>query len=93
MEVEATLTISGLRGQPAMSFAVEFTETTATLTAFGRQVWSCVLRGTIDPAASSFHVEDGMGMLPIVHVNVRKAANAPRWGGLIQSIGEDSVLQ
>ena len=85
---------AGLRGQPAMAFAVEFTDTTLTLTAFGRQVWSCVLRGGIDPDASTFHVEDGIGMLPVVYVTVRKAsASATRWGGLIESVGEDSLLQ
>ena len=39
---QATLTIPGLLGQPADSLAVEMTETTATITAFGRAVWSCV---------------------------------------------------
>ena len=43
MCAQVTLTIPGLLGQPAGSLAVEMTETTATITAFGRAVWSCVL--------------------------------------------------
>ena len=91
--LEATLTIPGLRGQPAMCLAVELTETTATVTAFGQQVWSCVLRGTITLDGSTAAAEDGPDMLPVLTLRLRKPAGAQRWGGLIQSIGEDSVLQ
>ena len=42
IRAQVTLTIPGLLGQPADSLAVEVTETTATVTAFGRAVWSCV---------------------------------------------------
>ena len=42
MRAQVTLTIPGLLGQPTDALAVEMTETTATITAFGRAVWSCV---------------------------------------------------
>ena len=49
--LKATLTIDGLRGQPASALAVELTATTATVTAFGQAVWSCVLRGASEGSA------------------------------------------
>jgi hypothetical protein len=89
--VEVTLTVPGLRGQPAASLSIEATDTTLTLTAWGRAIWSCVLRGAIDPKTASMSAEDGMAMLPVIKFSARKAG-AGRWGGFIQAIGEDSLL-
>lgn len=36
--IEAILSLSGLRGQPAMALKVDLTDTTLTVTAFGMQV-------------------------------------------------------
>ena len=92
--VEATLTISGLRGQPAGALALDLTSNTATITAFGITVWSCVLRGAIIPEASTFEMlTDGENpMQPLVRLMVQKQPMQARWGGLIESIGEDSIL-
>ena len=90
-EVDADLTIPGLLGQPAGSLAVEMTETTATITAFGTAVWSCVLRGTVDPALTKIAI-NAEGMQPVVAVAVTKTPSG-RWGGFIKQIGEDSLLQ
>ena len=54
--VSVDLTIPGLLGQPAAALATELTPTTLTLTAFGMAVWSCVLRGEIDPQAAASEV-------------------------------------
>ena len=152
---QATLTIPGLLGQPADSLAVEMTETTATITAFGRAVWSCVrapgrehgptgagprksprwpascsglawgllrrrwaphasgraawprrappvrfptqvLRGLADPDSAQTEVEPASPpmtpMQPVVRLTVDKAQTG-RWGGLIEQIGEDSLIQ
>ena len=90
--VEATLTIAGLRGQPAAALDVQATPTTLTLTAFGMAVWSCVLRGEARAPDVVAEVVDESDGVPVVRVLVPKAPNAPRWGGLIQAIGEDSIL-
>ena len=91
--LQAALTIPGLRGQPTMAVAVDLTSETITLTAFGMAVWSCVLRGAIEVDQSSSEVFDGEGALPIVRVALRKRDVGVRWGGMIKSIGEDSLLQ
>lgn len=91
-EVDADLTIPGLLGQPAGSLAVEMTETTATITAFGTAVWSCVLRGTVDPTLTKIAI-NAEGMQPVVAVAVTKTPGSGRWGGFIKQIGEDSLLQ
>ena len=91
--LEASITIEGLRGQPAAAMDAAVTDTTLTLTAFGRDVWSCVLRGRCVPDTFSLSAEDGMGMLPVCRVSLQKADAGTRWGGLIEQIGEDSVLQ
>ena len=92
-ELDVTLTIPGLRGQPSMAVAVDFDTSTCTVTVFGRQVWSCIMRGEIDPSQSSMEALDGVGALPIVRLSVRKQPGAKRWGGFIKDIGEDSLLQ
>lgn len=91
--LEATLSIPGLRGQPAAALEVIPTDATLTVTAFGRDIWSCVLRGRCVPDTFSVSAEDGPGMLPALRVSVQKAEPGARWGGLIEQIGEDSVLQ
>ena len=90
--IEARLSIPGLRGQPAAAMGVEVTSATATITAFGRVVWSCVLRGACVPDTLTFSAEDGTGMLPEISISIGKAEPGKRWGGLIASIGEDSIL-
>ena len=90
--LEVSLTIPGLRGQPPACLAMDVTTTTATITAFGRAVWSCVLRGHCVPDTAEVIVADGEGMLPVISVAVQKAARGERWGGFILKIGEDSIL-
>jgi hypothetical protein len=69
-----------------------FSSTTATITAFGRPVWSCILKNQVDPEKAAFMTEDGAGMIPIVQLTVEKAAPSQRWEGFIEQIGEDSIL-
>ena len=87
-----TLTVPGLRGQPAACLTVVFSTTTATVTAFGRPVWSCILRGEVVPDTATFITEDGSDMLPVIQLSVTKADASQMWGGFIESIGEDSIL-
>ena len=93
-QVEATLTIPGLRGQPAAAMKLDLTSDTATITVFGRAVWSCVLRGKIFTEASTSEMltSPKTPMQPLVRLKVKKQPGAARWGGLIKSIGEDSLL-
>jgi hypothetical protein len=91
--IDATLNIPGLRGQPAAALTVELTATTATVTAFGMPVWSCILRGEVGSGSTprvEVREEEGMPMLAI---SVSKQPGASRWGGFARSIGEDSILQ
>uniref|UniRef100_A0A7S4J5G7 Transmembrane protein n=1 Tax=Odontella aurita TaxID=265563 RepID=A0A7S4J5G7_9STRA len=72
-EVEAVLTIPGLRGQPSACLALEVAETTVSVTAFGRVVWSCILRGECQPegnGATVFEAEDGPGMVPVIRLSL-----------------------
>ena len=89
--LEVALTIPGLRGQPAMALAAEVTSDTLTVTAFGRDVWSCILKGKCVPDSVETSTEDGVGALPTLRLSLAKAT-PERWGGFIESIGEDSVL-
>ena len=93
-QVEATLTIPGLRGQPAAALAVQLTSTTATVTAFGMAVWSCVLRGEIvAPERATVEVLDDADLgLPMLRVVVNKRLGTERWAGFIAKVGEDSIL-
>lgn len=91
-EVEVTLRIPGLRGQPAASLAWALTEDTATVTAFGRDVWSCVMRGRCRPDTARAAVEDGEAGLPTLRLTVAKEQANERWGGFIAQVGEDSML-
>ena len=91
-EVEVTLAIPGLRGQPAGCLAVEMTSTTATVTAFGYAVWSCVLRGEAVPGTARVEVTDGEDLVPVVKIACEKQAPGTAWGGFIESVGQDSLL-
>jgi hypothetical protein len=93
--VTIEMQLQGLRGQPAAALAVHLDTSrdlqwrgrgTATVTAFGRAVWSCVMRGPIDVDTCSFEAEDGAQMLPVMRVTVRKMRSAPRWDGFIDEI-------
>jgi len=91
-DFDVTLKIPGLRGQPAACLAVVFATTSCTISAFGRPVWSCILKGTVDPDSANFMTEDGPDMIPVVQLSVQKKATTERWGGFIEQIGEDSLL-
>ena len=97
--MKATLAIPGLRGQPSMCLSVLTSTNTISVTAFGRVVWSCILRGTVKPDTAVFDCKDGADMIPIIEYEVKKdnsSAGDPtddeRWGGFILQIGEDSIL-
>ena len=90
--IDAILRIPGLRGQPSACLSVIFSTTTATVAAFGRPVWSCVLQGQIQPDASTFSVEDGEDMIPTIRVSVAKADNSQPWRALYDQVGEDSLI-
>ena len=91
-KIDVTLSIPGLRGQPPAALSLDLTKNTATLTAFGMAVWSCILRGNCDPESVSFNVSDGKDMIPLIEISVEKAERGDRWGGFIAQIGEDSIL-
>ena len=90
--IDVTLTIPGLRGQPSGALAVDMTETTATITAFGFAVWSCLLRGRAVPGSARVETSDGADMVPVVKISLDKQSAGVRWGGFIEQIGEDSLL-
>ena len=99
--VMVELQLQGLRGQPAAALAVHLDTSRdaqwrgrgmCTVTAFGRVVWSCVLRGPIDVEACSFEAEDGAQMLPLMRVTVRKMRSAPRWDGFIDEIEFNTLI-
>ncbi len=90
--IDVTLTIPGLRGQPAACLAVLFSTTTISVTAFGRVVWSCIQRGTSVPEECSFFTEDGKDMVPVIQLSVQKKNEDERWDGFILQVGEDSIL-
>ena len=91
-DMEVTLSIPGLRGQPPAALALDITKNTATITAFGYAVWSCILRGNCDPDTVSFSATDGADMVPLVTISVKKADPSERWDGFILQCGEDSIL-
>eukprot|EP00816_Leptocylindrus_hargravesii_P008508 CAMPEP_0196817170 /NCGR_PEP_ID=MMETSP1362-20130617/59134_1 /TAXON_ID=163516 /ORGANISM="Leptocylindrus danicus, Strain CCMP1856" /LENGTH=199 /DNA_ID=CAMNT_0042194759 /DNA_START=408 /DNA_END=1007 /DNA_ORIENTATION=- len=88
--LEVILSISGLRGQPAQCISVEFSTTTATVTAFGYVIWSCVLRGECVPESAKFNVVDGQDMVPVIQLTVDKKEKQ-RWGGFIAQVGENTI--
>lgn len=94
--VNVVVTIPGLRGQPAMALSVDFDSETMTVTGFGRQVFSCVMRGQVEVDQCGFEVVEGTGAamgVPVIRLTVRKQPNQPRWKGFIKEIGEDSLWQ
>jgi len=99
--VTVDLTLQGLRGQPAAALAVHLQSSrdeqyrgrgTATVTAFGRIMWSCVMRGAIVVDACSVEAEDGPGMLPVMRVTVRKLPGASRWDGFIDEVEFNTLM-
>lgn len=91
-DMDVTLRIPGLRGQPAEAINVLFSTTTVSITVFGRIVWSAIQRGISDTSDCTFLTLDGDDAVPIVQLNVRKRDLDERWGGFILQVGEDSIL-
>jgi len=91
-DMDVTLRIPGLRGQPAEALNVLFSTTTTSITAFGRIVWSTIQMGISDTSDCTFLTLDGEDGIPIVQLNVRKRDLDERWGGFILQVGEDSIL-
>mmetsp|Transcript_22671 Transcript_22671/g.25800 ORF Transcript_22671/g.25800 Transcript_22671/m.25800 type:complete len:212 (-) Transcript_22671:107-742(-) len=100
--IKVTLAIPGLRGQPAMALSVISSTNTVSVSAFGRIVWSCILRGEVKPQTVVFETKDGSDMIPVIEYTVEKESSSSndnnetgqqqRWGGFILQIGEDSIL-
>mmetsp|Transcript_24028 Transcript_24028/g.69048 ORF Transcript_24028/g.69048 Transcript_24028/m.69048 type:complete len:189 (-) Transcript_24028:842-1408(-) len=90
--MDVTLSIPGLRGQPPAALTLDITKNTATITAFGFAVWSCILRGNCDPETVSFSATDGADMVPLITISVKKLDKSQRWDGFILQCGEDSIL-
>ena len=111
--VTAQITLQGLRGMPAQCLAVHLATSrdaewrgkgVATVTAFGRIVWSCVLRGSIVVDACTADAHDGAQMLPVMHVTVRKAkrprsgassstsCSCSSWGGFIEEVEFNTLM-
>ena len=90
--IDVTLSIPGLRGQPAAALSVIFSTTTVSVTAFGRVVWSCIQRGISDVDQCTFLTEEGKDGIPIIQMVLKKRDEGEKWGGLILQIGEDSIL-
>ena len=90
--IKVTLTIPGLRGQPAAALSTITSTNTLSITAFGRIVWSCILQGEVKPETAFFEVNDGTDMIPLIEFKVDKEEARKRWGGFILQIGEDSIL-
>eukprot|EP00640_Fibrocapsa_japonica_P007168 CAMPEP_0113936142 /NCGR_PEP_ID=MMETSP1339-20121228/3115_1 /TAXON_ID=94617 /ORGANISM="Fibrocapsa japonica" /LENGTH=192 /DNA_ID=CAMNT_0000938501 /DNA_START=94 /DNA_END=672 /DNA_ORIENTATION=- /assembly_acc=CAM_ASM_000762 len=91
-QIEVVLAIPELRGQPSGCLAVELTESTVTVTAFGFAVWSAILRGKCIPIPISIVIEDGKDLVPEIKFTVEKADKESQWAGFIAQIGEDSVI-
>jgi hypothetical protein len=91
-DLDVTLRIPGLRGQPAEALSVLFSTTTTSITAFGRIVWSTIQMGISDTDDCTFLTLDGEDGVPIVQLNIRKRDLDERWGGFILQVGEDSIL-
>jgi hypothetical protein len=89
--LEVVMALSGLRGQPAQCIAVEFSPTTATITAFGFVMWSCILRGECMPDSAKFNVVDGQDRVPVIQLTVDKANQGERWGGFIELVGLNTI--
>jgi hypothetical protein len=93
-DLDVTLRIPGLRGQPAECLSVLFSTTTVSIAAFGRVVWSAIQMGISNADECSFLTLDGEDGIPIIQMNVAKRDldEGDRWGGYILQVGEDSIL-
>mmetsp|Transcript_11397 Transcript_11397/g.29196 ORF Transcript_11397/g.29196 Transcript_11397/m.29196 type:complete len:207 (+) Transcript_11397:48-668(+) len=99
--VTVALQLQGLRGQPAACLDMHLASSrdaqhrgkgTATVTAFGRIMWSAILRGSLVVDACSVEMEDGMHMLPVLRVTARKLPGTPRWGGFIEEVEFNTLM-
>lgn len=91
-KMNVVLSIPGLRGQPSMCLSVLTATNTVSITAFGRVVWSCILKGSVKAETATFEAQEGADMIPVINFEVEKADAGGRWGGFILQIGEDSIL-
>ncbi len=91
-DIDVTLRIPGLRGQPAECLGVLFSTTTVSVTAFGRVVWSCIQMGISDTDDCMFLTQEGADGVPVIQLSIKKRDMEERWGGFILQIGEDSIL-
>lgn len=91
-DLDVTLRIPGLVGQPAEAISVLFSTTTISVSVFGRVVWSAIQMGISDIDDCSFLTDEDEYGKPIIQLNVRKRDLDERWGGFILQIGEDSLL-
>ena len=91
-DLDVTLRIPGLIGQPAEAISVLFSTTTVSVSVFGRIVWSAIQMGISDLDDCSFMTDEDEYGKPIIQLNVRKRDLDERWGGFILQIGEDSIL-
>lgn len=91
-DLDVTLRIPGLRGQPAEALSVLFSTTTVSVTAFGRIVWSAIQMGISDLDDCMFLTAEGEDGVPTIQLNVGKRDKDERWGGFILQVGEDSIL-
>lgn len=91
-DMDVTLRIPGLRGQPAECLGVLFSTTTVSVTAFGRVVWSCIQMGISDTDDCMFLTQEGADGVPVIQLSIKKRETEERWGGFILQIGEDSIL-
>lgn len=91
-KMTVTLAIPGLRGQPSMCFDTLTAKSTMSVSAFGRVVWSCILRGEVKPETAVTTTRDGPDFIPIIEYEVEKANPNKRWGGFILQVGEDSLI-
>ena len=91
-DLDVTLRIPGLVGQPAEAISVLFATTTISVSVFGRIVWSAIQMGISDIDDCSFLTDEDEYGKPIIQLNVRKRDLDERWGGFILQIGEDSIL-
>ena len=91
-DLDVTLRIPGLVGQPAEAISVLFSTTTVSVSVFGRIVWSAIQMGISDIDDCSFLTDEDEYGKPIIQLNVKKRDLDERWGGFILQIGEDSIL-
>jgi hypothetical protein len=86
-KMTVVLAIPGLRGQPAMCLDTFTSANTVSVSAFGRIIWSCILRGNVKPETAVTETKDGADFVPVIEYEVEKATGEERWGGFILQIG------